>query len=209
MHKQIASLLFVVAVLSALAGCAPTAGTITGVSGQMVGAVAPDVQFTSPQGKTGEFSSVRYGLAVLAFSSNHGEKCCQLDPRVRDLSEKLWSLPVTVAQVSLPDQKCPHGPKCAAAFTDKRIITLWDVDRIAWKAYGQPAPGSVILLGPGNMVILTGSLDDPADILNEARALALDEQERTRGQRTDYCQFTPAEKGRTNLVADTSTIVER
>jgi len=177
--------LVVFAALAGLVGCAPTSGTITGVSGPQIGPVVPDIQYLSAEGKKGDFDRIRYGLALVVFSPPEGARCCSLDPKVVNLSDQVWNLPVTVAQVSLPNGKRPHGEGCLEGCNhrNERVVTLCDANSVAWNAYGRPTPGSVILIGPGNKVLMTGTLDHPGDILSEARRLGLDEQERTRGDR--------------------------
>ena len=185
MRTQAQTSLVVVAALVGLVGCGPTSGTIIGVSDPRIGPVAPDIQYLSADGEKGDFDMIRYGLALVAFSPPEGDRCCSPDPKVVDLSDKVWNLPVTVAQVSLPNGKCHHGQGCSEAgkLRNQRVVTLYDANSVAWNAYGRPAPGSVILIGPGNKVLMTGSLDHPRDVLSEARRLGLDEQERTRGDR--------------------------
>jgi len=163
----------------------PDSGTITGVSGPQIGPVAPDIYYLSAEGKKGDFNRIRYGLALVAFSPPDDARCCSLDPKVVNLSDELWNLPVTVAQVSLPNGKCPHGQGCleAGSVCNKRLVTFCDANSVAWNAYGRPTPGSVILIGPGNKVLMTGSLDHPRNVLSEARRLGQEELDRARGDR--------------------------
>lgn len=177
--RMIASLI-AVASLVGLAGCAPTSGVITGTSGPQVGSLAPDVQYVSAEGKHGDFNKARYPVAVIAFSAPEGANCCWLDPKVVNVAGQLWDLPVTVAQFSLPKGKCPHGQGCMEACNLRKggLMSLCDAQRLAWNAYGQPAPGSLILIGPDNKILVTGSLDNPKAVLDEARNLGQAEKKR-------------------------------
>jgi hypothetical protein len=182
--RTLTSLVVVVA-LAGLVGCMPDSGTIIGVSGPQIGPVVPDIQYRSAEGTKGNFNSIRHSLALVVFSPPEGARYCSLDPKVVNLSDHLWNLPVTVAQISLPNGKCPHGQGCLEAgnLRNRGLVTLYDANCVAWNAYGQPTPGSVIMIGPGNKVLMTGSLDHPRDILSEARRLGQEEQERARGDR--------------------------
>ena len=148
--------------LTALAGCAPTSGVITGSSGPVVGTKASDFQYVSAEGAQATFDKVRYPVAVLAFTSAPGATCCWLEPRVAGLSEQMHDLPVTVAQVSLPTGKCPHGKGCTEACNLHKfgLMSLCDADGIVWKAYGKPEAGTVVLIGKDNMIVQTGMLAD-------------------------------------------------
>jgi hypothetical protein len=162
--------------LIGVAGCAPTSGVITGTStpAWYAGTIAPDVEYKSLEGKQASFNKVRQPIAVVAFVAPEGANCCWLEPGVVNLANQFWELPVTVAEFSEPTDKCPHGPGCVEAcnLRQGRVMSLCDAQRLAWKAYGKPAPGTLILLGPDNKMLAKGSLSDPKPIVDEARRLA-------------------------------------
>lgn len=172
--------------LVALAGCAPTSGVITKVSGTtglQVGSIAPDVQYESLEGKEASFNRTRQPVAIVAFVAPQGAACCWLDPGVINIADQLWELPVTVAQFSLPTKECPHGPGCVEVCNLRkgRVMSLCDAQRLAWNAYGKPAPDTLILVGTDNKVLAKGSLDDPKTVVDEAMRLGQIERDRRPG----------------------------
>ena len=176
--------LVLLAVLAGLAGCTPTSGVITDVSGTtdlQVGATVPDVEYESREGNHASFDAVRQPVTIVAFVAPEGERCCWLNPQIVNFADQFSSLPVTVAQFSLPTSRCPHGPGCVEVcnLREGRVISLCDADRLAWRAYGQPAPGSLILIGKDDKVLMTGSLSNPQPILTEAERLGQIERELT------------------------------
>lgn len=160
--------------LIGVTGCASTSGVITGTSGPEVGSIAPDVEYRSLQGHQASFHQVRQPIAIIAFVAPEGASCCWLEPRVVNLANEFRDLPVTVAEFSLPTSQCPHGPGCVEACNlhQGRVMSLCDAQRLAWKAYGKPAPGTLILIGRENQILAKGSLSNPNALVAEARRLA-------------------------------------
>jgi len=179
-------ILTVLIVLIALAGCMPTSGVITkasGTSGLQIGSVVPDVEYESMAGKQTSFNKARQAVAVIAFVTPQGAACCSLDPKVVNIADQLWEVPVTVAEFSLPTSECPHGPGCVEACNLRkgRVMSLCDAGRLAWNAYGKPAPGTLILVGPDNKVVAKASLSDPGALVDEARRLGQIQKKEQRG----------------------------
>jgi hypothetical protein len=169
-----------------LAGCVPTSGVVTetsGTTGARIGSTAPDVEYKSLEGKQASFNKVRQPVAVLAFIAPQGPNCCAVDPGVINIADHLWDLPVTVAQLSLPTSKCPHGPGCVEACNLRkgRVMSLCDAQRLAWNAYGKPAPGTLLLIGPDDKIAAKASLLDPKAVMDAARKLGQIESEKERG----------------------------
>jgi len=178
-----ARILTLSAALIGLAGCMPTSGIVTktsGTTGAQIGSIAPNVAYESMEGKQASFNRARQPVAVVAFVAPQGEGCCSLDPKVVNIADQLWDLPVTVAQFSLPTSKCPHGPGCVEACNlgKGRVMSLCDAQRLAWNAYGKPAPGTLILIGPDNRIVAKASLSDPAVVVNAAKKLGQIEREK-------------------------------
>jgi hypothetical protein len=180
---MIGRILILLTALIGFAGCTPTSGVITGTStpAWYAGTIAPDVQYQSLEGKQASFNKVRQPVAIVAFVAPPGTACCWLEPAVVNLAGQLWDLPVTVAQFSLPTSKCPHGAGCVEVCNLHKggVMSLCDAQKLAWKAYGKPAPGTLILIGPDNKMVAKGSLSNPKPIMDEAQRLG--EREKTRG----------------------------
>ncbi len=171
--------------LLGLAGCASPSGVVTGTStpAWYAGTVAPDVEYRSLQGKQTSFNKIRQPVAVVAFVAPPGATCCWLDPTVLNLADQLWDLPVTVAQFSEPTSQCPHGAGCTEVcnLRQGRVMSLCDAQQLAWRAYGKPAPGTLILIGPDNKILSKGTLNEPQALVAEARRIGQIEKERLRG----------------------------
>jgi putative hemolysin len=177
--------ILVLTALLAWAGCASASGVITGPSAPApdTGTVAPDVEYRSMQGGQASFNKVRKPVTIVVFVTPPGAACCWLDPEVFNLADQFWDLPVTVAQFSLPTSQCPHGAGCTEGchIREGSVMSLCDAHRLAWDAYGRPTPGTLILLGPDNRIVMTGPLGNPSAVVNEAKRLGRMEKERLRG----------------------------
>lgn len=194
MHARSLILLVPAALTAALiVGCASTSGVVTDAHARQVwaagpeGAEAPTVKYTGTDGRQYDFHQVRHPVTLVVFSAPAGSNCCWLDPRVVSMWDRLRNLPVTVAQFSMPTEKCPHGPGCVEGCNIGKggLVTFCDPQRIAWKAYGRPELGDVILLGSGNKILMKGSLNDSAAIMAEAERLGKDEAGRGTGNRIE------------------------
>ena len=145
------------ALIIGLAGCAN--GPHTGVVGWnkdfSSGSFAPDIPFTSADGKETRFSEIREPVAILAFTSPPSQNCCSLRPELVELAKRFRHLSITVVQISLPTNECPRGVGCTEScdVVDENLVTLCDPARIAWEAYNQPNPNTVILVDRDNKVV--------------------------------------------------------
>jgi hypothetical protein len=148
-------------------GCAPVSGTVTGTFGAKIGAMAPDIYFTSADGLRSSLDWARYPIALVAFTAPQSPGAPGVDPAMADLCDELSSLPVTVAQIALPQD----GRTLSTHPRKSGMIFLYDAQRLAWDAYGRPAEGELMLIGAEGQILKTGSLKDPAPLLLEARRL--------------------------------------
>lgn len=178
-------ILVLLTALLAGAGCASPSGVITGTSAPApyTATVAPEVEYRNMQGGQASFNQVRKPVALVVFVEPPGIACCWLDPDVFNLADQFWDLPVSVAQFSLPTSQCPHGAGCTEVchIHEGSVMSLCDAQKLAWHAYGRPTPGTLILLGPDNRIVMTGPLGNPWPVVNEAKRLGRIEKERLRG----------------------------
>jgi len=166
------TIVVLVAAATFVAGCAPTSGLITAATAPAVGTKVQDFEYTSITGRQATFSQVRYPVAILAFTSPPGNACCWLDPKVVSLANQMWNLPVTVAEISLPTEKCSHGPGCSEGCRlHAGLMSLCDTSKVVWNAYGRPRLGTVILIDQDNNVVQTATLDDLNSLLAKAQQL--------------------------------------
>jgi hypothetical protein len=171
--------LMLLAVTVVLAGCnstahRPIAGVVDFSKDYPVGTRAPDIPFISTDGKQTSFKKVSQSIAIVAFTSTPGEACCKLVPELVALAHRFRNEPITVAQISLPTTKCSHGPGCAehCNINDARLVSLCDADRMAWKAYGQLKPNTVVLVGENNRIAAIEDLENLDSIANKAQRMA-------------------------------------
>ena len=163
-----------------LTGCAadrsPIAGVIGGPNELAVAHDAPDFPIVTADGKETSFEKVRKKVAIVAFVSPEGDLCCWLNPGLVSLAGQLRDRPITVAQISEPTDKCPHGAGCIATcnLEDPHVVSLCDADRIAWRAYQEPEPNTVLLVDYKGKVAQIARLADLETVATKARQLADD-----------------------------------
>jgi hypothetical protein len=158
-------------------GCKPVprAGVVEW-QGPHVGASARDIPFTATDGTQTTFHEVRAPIALIAFVSPPGDMCCWLSPQLLNLTNRFENLPVSVAQISMPQSPCPHGPGCVemCRLGETKLFSFCDSDGIAWKAYGEPKAGTVILIDQSDKVVATGSLDNLGPMADKAYQMGKD-----------------------------------
>jgi len=165
--------LFMVSVLF-IAGCAsdPILGTIRTSGGVALGSAVPDIHFTTAKGEQTSLSKVNLNLTIIAFTTPGKEGCGKLKPQLVALAEQLGEVPITVVQVAVPTQKCPHGPSSIqVAGLGSDFIVLCDDKRTAWKAYGEPTPNTAFLIGENGRVKSVASLDELSPLVAKTRGL--------------------------------------
>ncbi len=161
-----------------LSGCvaeeSPLAGIITEPTRLAIGRPAPDFPITTADGKETTFGGLRKPIAIVAFVSPRGAQCCWLDPDLVSLAGELRHRKITVAQISEPTGKCPHGAGCVAAcnMEDPHLVSLCDADRIAWNAYRRPEPDTVVLVDERGDVVAVGRTTDLKAVTGKAKYLA-------------------------------------
>ncbi len=158
-----------------LMGCAteqaPVAGVVELSSDFPVGQYAPDIPFTSTDGEETTFDQIRQPIAVVAFTSVSSETCCPPSPALVSLASRFEDLPITVAQVHLPTSEHPN--RLEHFSLDKEgIVTLYDAQRIAWRGFGSPKPGTVLLIDDnGKIVAINRELDNLKPLVAKAQWL--------------------------------------
>lgn len=139
-----------------------------------IGTYAPNIPFTSVTGKATTFYSIRQPIAIVAFVGFSGGACCWLNPDLVTLAESFRDLPVSIVQVSLPTEKCSHGPGCIAKcnINDAHLVSLCDAEHIAWKKYSKPEMNTVFLIDKSGKIIDSEKLINIKPLAGQARELA-------------------------------------
>ncbi len=163
----------VAAAMLGLMGCAtepaPVGGVVELGSDFPVGQYAPDIPFTSTDGEETTFDRIRQPIAVVAFTNVSSETCCPPSPALVSLASRFEDLPITVAQVHLPTSDRPHR---AEHYSKEGIVTLYDAQRIAWRGFGSPKPGTVLLIDDnGRIVGINRELDNLKHLTAKAQRL--------------------------------------
>jgi len=157
-----------------IAGCAsdPILGTVRTLDGPESGSAAPDILFTTTKGIQTSLSKVSRDIEIVAFTS-HGEGGCgKLKPEVLALREQLSHFSITVVQVAVPNEKCPHGAGCLQVTGPRaHFVALCDDDRTAWKAYGEPKPNTAFLIDETRQIVSVASLDNLSSFSWDAERL--------------------------------------
>ncbi|MHC4707678.1 MAG: TlpA family protein disulfide reductase [Planctomycetota bacterium] len=146
----------VTAAILGLMGCAtestPVGGVVELNSDFPVGQYAPDIPFTSIDGEETTFDQIRQPIAVVAFTNVSSEKCCPPSPALVSLASRFEDLPITVAQVHLPTSEHPHRLE-RSSLHKGGVVTLYDAQRIAWRGFGRPKPGTVLLIDDNDKIV--------------------------------------------------------
>ena len=166
------------AMLIALAGCSSRpkvaiAGVVTS-NIRTIGEIAPDFNFTSADGKLTSFREVKKPISIMAFTSSSSDVCCRLIPELVGLASRFRGESISVAQISVPTSKCPHGPGCAenCNIKDINMISLCDESRVAWMRYNQPKANTVILVDENDRIVAVENLDNLDAIARKAARMA-------------------------------------
>jgi len=165
----------VTAAMLGLMGCATEPAQVGGVvelsSDFPVGQYAPDIPFTSTDGEETTFDQIRQPIAVVAFTSVSSETCCPPSPALVSLASRFEDLPITVAQVHLPTSEHPNKLE-HYSLNREGIVTLYDAQRIAWRGFGNPKPGTVLLIDDnGRIVGINRELDNLKPLAAKAQLL--------------------------------------
>ncbi len=163
----------IAAAMLGLMGCAtepaPVGGVVELGSDFPVGQYAPDIPFTSVDGEETTFDQIRQPIAVVAITSVSSETCCPPSPALVGLASRFEDLPITVAQMHLPTGERAHRPE---QYSKEGIVTLYDAQRIAWRGFGRPKPGTVLLIDDdGKIVGISRELDNLKHLAAKAQWL--------------------------------------
>ncbi len=186
-------LVAVMLLLLSHAGCNEPAvlGVVDPAGALDVGQKAPDIPFRTLEGKETTFNAVREQIAVVVFFSPGKGACCMLDPRLVNLYERFETLPVTVAQISLPSKDCPHGPGCgqACGIGTMNVVGLCDKDLVAYKSYGEPKLGTAYLVDDLNRIVVIGTIDNLGPLADRAYELARGIQQEHVGEEIGFVGY--------------------
>ncbi|MBW8040561.1 MAG: hypothetical protein FVQ85_11225 [Planctomycetes bacterium] len=156
---RIAIVMATVAMITGLFGCTTESVPTSGViklnlnSDYPVGKYAPDLPFTSENGKETTFRKIRQPIAIVAFTSMSDEN--RPNPDLVNLAEDFRNLPVTVAQIYLPSGKYSSAQEFLAVnnIHHKDLVTLYDAERIALRGFGYPKPNMVFLIDDNSKIV--------------------------------------------------------
>ncbi len=154
---RIAIVIATVAMITGLVGCTtesiPTSGVIKLNSNYPVGKYAPDIPFTSENGKETTFSKIRQPIAIVAFTSTSSEN--RPNPDLVNLAKDFRHLPVTVAQIYLPSDKYSSAQEFMASNKthNKDLVTLYDAEHIALEGFGYPKLDTVLLIDDNSKIV--------------------------------------------------------
>jgi peroxiredoxin len=174
MRTKMIFVVFTVAVVG-LTGCAtgPKSGVVGWRQEFCVGSFAPDIPYTSSDGKQTTFHMARERIAILAFVSVPNNMCYEAIPELAALASRFRVLRITVVQISLPSSASPNKP--SEAEIDKidqgTLRLLCDLHGIAWRAYGKPKSNSAILINEESRVLGIEDIENLEVLANRAEEL--------------------------------------
>ena len=174
---RIAIVMATVAMITGLVGCTtesvPTSGVIKLNSGYPVGKYAPDIPFTSENGKETTFRKIRQPIAIVAFTSMSDEN--RPNPVLVNLADNFMDLPVTVAQIYLPSDKYSSAQEFMASNNvhNNDLVTLYDAEHIALRGFGYPKPNTVLLIDDNSKIVaINKGFSNLKSLTDRARELA-------------------------------------
>lgn len=149
--KGAALLLFAGAL--AAAGCQkPThTGVVVGSREHWVGSapwIAPDLRVRRPDGSRTRLDTIGGAFYVVAFVEPPGTDPCYIHPAVRRVADELYLDCIPVVQITLPTEACPLSAEARAGCPppSENLVRLFDPDRAAWRAFGQPEAETMLLI---------------------------------------------------------------
>ena len=163
---RVTATILTITAIVALSGCAtqqPYANGVVGWSNEFSeGSFAPDIPFTLEDGGQTTLHDIREPITILVFVNPWDDMYCVLRPDLLLLRKEFHVLPVTVVQILLPEGECLHGSGCSDVrnFDKYDIISLCDTNRVAWNAYGQPKPNTVILVDQLSKIVEIQNTDN-------------------------------------------------
>lgn len=177
------SLIFVVFLVGCRSEETVTTGNIsaTGMQpgwsggGSKVGLEAPSLKFVDSKGKTRSIDSRAGWVTVMAFVEAEGNECCLLSPALTTMANTLWDQPVRFLQISEPKTACPHSGEDfmeTSHVESLHLMSLCDSAHRAHRAYGQPASGTVFIIGGEGRVAEVTTLDKLSASTDKVKQLA-------------------------------------
>jgi peroxiredoxin len=163
-----------------LPGCDNKSTYTSGVVGWRkefsIGSFAPDIPFMLTNQEQFTLHEVREPVTILIFIKPWTDICCRIRPDLLSLRKEFHVLPVTVVQILLPVGECSHGSGCMnlSNFDNYDIILLCDIDGVAWRAYGQPDPNTVILINQKSKIVDIQKIENLKIVAEKAYWMARD-----------------------------------
>ncbi len=166
-----------------LAGCGSGQSThVSGVVGfkkdHLKGETAPDIPFVSMEGKQTSLWTTTRSIWILAFVNTPDQACFRLAPELVTMASRFRNDPITIAQISYPFNKCPQESRYTESNLGIPLALLCDADQIAWKAYNNPKPNTIILIDDNKIIVEIGSMEDLELIANKAQTLAMEVEQK-------------------------------
>lgn len=170
--------------IAAVAGCQSPPGSGAVDLSEMIeqqaypvaseGTIAPDIPFTTQQGRKTTLHRIRRPITILVFTTPDPTACCAVKPELLALVSRLYNHPVTVVQISEPTAECPEGPGCVEVCSEEKpyLLALCDADRVAWRQYGSPELDSLVLIDSRNMLVDMRPMSELDIIETNARRMA-------------------------------------
>lgn len=172
--KSKLSTVFLVSFAVFLTGCANEA--YFGVTGWndtfSSGSYAPDIPFTTKDGKEMTLHQSRESITVIVFTDLNQEHK-SLSDLVR-MSEDFKVLPLTIVQVifSIDNVAIDGKGRQEIESQAENLVLLCDENRIAWKSYGQPQANTVFLIDQDRKIRCISHIDMIDDLVKKAEHLA-------------------------------------
>jgi hypothetical protein len=131
---------------------------------------APEVTFTSTEGKQWKMSQLYGDVAVVSFVTLKGEACAVVSKAMVDAAKTLKGEGIPIVEVMYPTGEC-KSPSLKVAFHERSVLytCLEDPDGKARAAFGLGAEDKMFLLGEKGKILKTAAPAEVGALIEEAK----------------------------------------
>lgn len=169
--------------LAILVGCDPTPSGVVVRSNAAwpfrYAEFTPEIFIERPDGQEVRLDKIAGPFYVLAFITPPPGQPCEIDPAVQKIADALYLDSTDVIQITLPTDACPldADSRSACRPPERNLKRFFDPERIAWKAFYEPLPGTVQIIDRRFILSIqdsSGHIGDPQKIIDRAHQIQQD-----------------------------------
>ncbi len=154
-------------------GCGGAAKPTTGVvGGPAVLQVAPEVTFTSTDGKQWQMSQLYGDLTMIYFVTLKGAACASVSPPIFEAAKALKGEGIPIIEVQYPTGEC-KSPSLKVALHERSVLytCLEDPQGKARAAFGLGEADKLFLVGEKGKILKEAAPADVGALIEEAKKI--------------------------------------